>query len=302
MTDDLQFATEIFGMSWTDKTHPSEVLTTRPITVQIQSFVSQLWLPLEMCQSFEEAFGLEWDSDTDLYLVNQTLHDSLLSRNITVNITVGNRNSRVTLDFPYSMFDLSLGPLHTTNVSHYFPIRRAANSSQYILGRTFLQRAYITADYDRNIFNLSRAVYSNSTENRVFAITPPPNSDVQRIELTTPKKLTINGGSIAGITIGTLAFSIMVGIFLLRQLKRNSMKGEIKPDTPHLQPEEPELEGQSKPQFELEARDNEKKELQSIDKMVELEGSDASPVELPGFVPIYELKEGRDLSYKEETS
>jgi hypothetical protein len=43
----------------------------------IDSTVSQIWLPLEACQLFEKVFGLVYDNNTELYLLNSTQHASV---------------------------------------------------------------------------------------------------------------------------------------------------------------------------------------------------------------------------------
>jgi hypothetical protein len=55
------------------------------LTESILSFVDaatpQIWLPLQAGQAFEDTFGLTYDPSTELYLVNDTLHDTLTSQN-----------------------------------------------------------------------------------------------------------------------------------------------------------------------------------------------------------------------------
>ena len=124
-------------------------LLPQAIPAFIDSTASQIWLPQEACQRFENAFQLQWDNLTSLYLVNDTLHDSLLTHNASVIFELGppaGTGHPVNITLPYASFDLVAGfPLvggDTGNVSatsHYFPLRQAANSSQYTLGRTFLQ-------------------------------------------------------------------------------------------------------------------------------------------------------------------
>ena len=44
---------------------------------------------------------------------------------------------------PYASFDLLASYPRVLNATKYFPLKRAANESQYTLGRTFLQEAYV---------------------------------------------------------------------------------------------------------------------------------------------------------------
>lgn len=115
------------------------------IIALIDSTVPQIWLPLEACQRFEEVFGLEWDEDLKLYLVNDTLHEQLVKHNPTVTFTIASTTTSsdiINIDMPYGSFDLTATwPLTANGTSRYFPLRRADNASQYVLGRTFLQQA-----------------------------------------------------------------------------------------------------------------------------------------------------------------
>lgn len=148
-------------------------LLSSPILSFVDASVSHIWLPLDACRAFEDAFGLLWDKALQLYLVNDTLHDSLLARNPTLNFRLApDTTSAQTIDIalPYASFDLQLTNTYP-NVNHstrYFPIRRAANDTQYTLGRAFLQEAYVTplqfhfcALFLRLLFSIASYVYKD---------------------------------------------------------------------------------------------------------------------------------------------
>ena len=121
----------------------TDSLLPNSITTFIDSTVPHIWLPIEACSLFESVFGIVWDNATDLYLVNDTLHDMLLAENTNITFTLGNVTSggeTVDIVFPYEAFDLTI-TLPTNTTSRYFPIRRAHNDTQFTLGRTFLQEA-----------------------------------------------------------------------------------------------------------------------------------------------------------------
>ena len=56
----------------------------------VDSTVPHIWLPTEACDAFERQLGLTWDNASELYLVNDSLHDSLLARNYTFTFKLGN--------------------------------------------------------------------------------------------------------------------------------------------------------------------------------------------------------------------
>ena len=144
----------------TDAGSPSNLLPDGNIQIFLDSSVSQLWLPESACTAFEEAFGITWNSDYNFYVVNDTLHETLLATNANVTFTLATAASGgETMDivFPYGAFDLTLEfpNIMNPNTSNYFPLKRAANSTQYTLGRTFFQEAYVIADYDRQNFTIA---------------------------------------------------------------------------------------------------------------------------------------------------
>jgi hypothetical protein len=119
-------------------------LLSDPIYIMIDSTEPKLWLPDSVCDAFERAFGLTLDSTSGLYLVNDTHHTTLLNSGAEVTFRLSDVKSGgdvVTITLPYSAFDLTAEYPLVANSSHYFPLKRAANSTQYTLGRTFLQEA-----------------------------------------------------------------------------------------------------------------------------------------------------------------
>lgn len=131
----------------------STSLLPSPILSSIDSTVPHLWLPLNVCEAFEKAFGLRWDSDTELYLVNNTLHNMLLAHNASITFQIETlrtnltSNPTVNITLPYASFDMEVSYPIVESSSSYFPLRRAANPSQYTLGRTFLQEAYASLQF-----------------------------------------------------------------------------------------------------------------------------------------------------------
>jgi hypothetical protein len=298
-----ELAIQLFDISWTDNTNGLEYISQTEIKTLLVSELPQMWLPESVCHSFEAAFGLVWDSASTLYLINETLHTSLLSRNITVKFTVGDAANKVTFDFPYSMFDLTIGPSLVKNKSWYFPLRRVQSLGQYSLGRVFMQRAYITADYDRHTFNISRAVYNNETDNRIFAISPPSAKEQKGVlgKDEQPRKNILSSATIAGISIAISAFLIALGFFIFRYFKRKSAEDSTTREhksssSPDIGPGKAEMEGEGIPRVELNASENERKELESAVAPVELDNTEICASELPAYVPMYEVKEGRKLS------
>jgi hypothetical protein len=184
---------------------------SNPVNVLIDSTVPHLWLPRVVCDAFEDAFGLTYDPFTDLYIFNDSAkHSQLLQDKPSVVIALGNDNdpSRLTqITLPFAAFDLEASYPIYPNTTSYFPIRRAANDSQYTLGRAFLQEAYVIADYERSNFSVYQ-VLSDSQAQEIVAIRPPSSTLID----TSPKAdRSLGAGAIAGIVIGAVATVVLIG-------------------------------------------------------------------------------------------
>ena len=115
------------------------------ILVAIDSTTPYMILPSNVCAEFEYTFNITWDENVQAYLVNDTLHDALVSQHASVTLNIGNSSTipgqGVNITLPYAAFDLNAEAPLLNTPGRYFPLRRAANESQYTLGRTFLQEA-----------------------------------------------------------------------------------------------------------------------------------------------------------------
>jgi hypothetical protein len=121
-----------------------DTLLSTPIFAFIESTDPNIWLPAAACEAFEQAFGLSIDKTTGLYLVNATYNAQLLTTNPQVTFTLANSLSggeTVNIVLPYNAFSLAASPPFTPNNTFYFPLKKAANDTQYTLGRVFLQEA-----------------------------------------------------------------------------------------------------------------------------------------------------------------
>lgn len=150
-------------------------LLPTPIPAMVDSGDPCIWLPLEACTLFEQAFGLTFDDKTQRYLLNATQHTSLKAMNPSVTFKLGNLTvgANVEITLPYAAFDLNVSSPIVSQSTSYFPLRRAVNDTQYTLGRTFFQEAYVTADYDRRTFTVSQAAWVAGSQSKIVPILPP---------------------------------------------------------------------------------------------------------------------------------
>ena len=199
-------------------------LLSSPIMAFLDSTVPYIYLPASACTLFENAFGLVWNDTAQLYLVNTTQHVLLQAQNPNVTFTIGSNytSSKVNITLPYAAFDLTASYPLVTGTSRYFPLRRANDSTQYTLGRTFFQEAYVIADFERKNFSVSQCKWIQAPQN-IVTILPPADSALG----PTSQHKSLSKGGIAGIAVGVAL--IALGAVLLwflwwkpRQRKRKA--------------------------------------------------------------------------------
>jgi hypothetical protein len=169
----------------------------------IDSTIAEMWLPLDVCKAFEDAFGLKYDNKTNLYLVDDTLHQSLLSQNPSITFTLGQKystNATMQITLPYAAFDLEASPPYRglQQKSRYFPIRQGGNSSQWVLGRTFLQEAYLTVDWERQNFSVSALDWTFGKQPSITAIVSPQYA----VQSKSIRRKPLSQAAVIGIALG----------------------------------------------------------------------------------------------------
>jgi len=191
----------------------------------IDSAVPELWLPVSVCQQFEKAFGISLDPTFGIYLLDDATHSNLQALNPNITFTLGDQltgGNTVDITLPYAAFDHNItAPIYTNGTAWWFPLMQASNSSIYTLGRTFLQEAYVTANYHTRTFNVSQAIFNDgSVSAQVIAIpsTVPTSSTSGgsgggngTTSNTGSSSNKLSHGAIAGIVIGVLAVLAVVG-------------------------------------------------------------------------------------------
>ncbi|KAK4501585.1 hypothetical protein PRZ48_007394 [Zasmidium cellare] len=214
-------------------TYGGKALLTQGVYMFIDSLVPHLWLPLDVCQRFEQAFNLTWDNETELYLLDDAVHTALVEQNPEFTLLLSeseDRNELITIKIPYAAFDLNVSAPLVNSTSRYFPLKRAANDSQPVLGRVFLQEAYIIADYDRRNFSISQAAFlQDSNASQIIDIASPsivPNStdDASNASGAVFSGNSLSAGAIAGIVLGAVSLPALATMLYLWLRKRKTRK------------------------------------------------------------------------------
>ncbi|KAF2020157.1 acid protease [Aaosphaeria arxii CBS 175.79] len=183
------------------------IMVQDQFTMYIDSTVAEIWLPPKICDAFEESFGLKFDNDTKLYLVDDLLHQTLLADNPNVTFSLGQKsmsNATVDITLPYAAFDLTASPPFRglTQAQKYFPIRRAQKENQFVFGRTFLQEAYLIVDWERQNFSISQCNWVFGENKQIVPIISPSYpQDMFGAPIADPKP-GLSNNAIIGIAVG----------------------------------------------------------------------------------------------------
>lgn len=191
----------------------------------IDSTLPYLWLPDDACDRFRDRFRLTYDEERNLYTINETDHIYNKNQGGKINFNLNSREegetAQTTISFPYDAFALEGNYPLFNETTLYFPIRKSANRT-YVLGRTFLQEAYIIVDYERGNYTVAPAVFSNPMpEPEIVAIytkdfvPAPPKSGSKGI----------SPGVIAGIVVGVvIVLSVMAVLAFIFWRRRRRAK------------------------------------------------------------------------------
>lgn len=210
-----------------DQDGTSHDLLATGVNAYIDSTVPHIWLPLEACEAFEKAFGLIYDAENEIYPVTNALHKKLVAQNASITFTLGNSDSggeTVDIVLPYDSFDLQAQPPYTANATKYFPLRRAANETQYTLGRTFLQEAYLTVDWERGNFSVSQCLFDPSmTQEKLIAIKSINATSISEDQGNSSTGKTIGIGVGVSVPIVLLAGAVAAFIILRKRKRRRQV-------------------------------------------------------------------------------
>ncbi|KAF7947906.1 hypothetical protein EAE96_008979 [Botrytis aclada] len=217
------FVDSIFVISSNGSNTPIQLASYEDnINAFIDSSTPYLWLPEAVCNRFADALGLSYNESLNLYTFdeNPSQHNNLSDSSTTTTFTFvfkdkSSASDFVEIDLPYAAFDLSLSYPYIPNTEYgtdeaskfYFPLARSANSSQYTIGRAFLQEAYIITSYETNQFSLHQAVHVSDTLNNksIVAIESAGVTTGQGTDTVLSNQNTrLTEGQIAGIVVGVV--------------------------------------------------------------------------------------------------
>lgn len=210
-------------------------------TATIDSSTPFLWFPESVCDMFASALNLTYDTNLQLYVYPANMSSkSLLLWGLEFTFFLANLpNSTATSDvtISFNAFNLQLSypfpglnAVSTSPSVDYFPLRRANSTTQFTIGRAFLQETYLAVDYERSTFSLYPAFFPDLSKvsPNLVAITRPAGSTWPGPQITTNS---LSTGAKAGIGIG-IALVVLVIAGLLYLYIRRRRAGDGKSEKP----------------------------------------------------------------------
>jgi hypothetical protein len=274
----------------------NQKLLPEPIPAFLDSGLPYIWLPVEACTLFEDAFNLTWNNASELYLLDDSQHNTLLAQNPNVTFTLGNLTAgvNVNITLPYAAFDLKASAPLVANSTRYFPLKRATNDTQYTLGRTFFQEAYVIADYDRRNFSVAQCNWNPSAQQNIITIRSPSgegsaSNGTAGTSGGSKSSNSVPVGAVAGGVVGGVVaiagIAALLWFFCIKPRRRRAKATELaaqtgtENDPPAPPPEDPtadkaEMDNQDKDRVhEMEGKKNQ--------WVVETDGQEVQIAELP---------------------
>jgi hypothetical protein len=230
---------------------PSMALSSfnESVTALIDSSTPYLWLPPAICDRFASALNLTWNETFGLYLFsnldnlqryksapdlsftftlssadNRDNFGSPLDVPGIVNITVSSNAFIQTLQYPFGGL-MAYG----SEAIPYFPLKRIENGSQAIIGRSFLQEAYIITNYETSKFSLHKARFPNNPlrDTSIQTIPTSPNSPYPGPPPVPEESSSMTKNEIAGIVVGSLLGIIVIVTTFVLVRRKHRAKDEM---------------------------------------------------------------------------
>ncbi|KAK6220473.1 eukaryotic aspartyl protease [Colletotrichum tabaci] len=200
----------------------------------IDSSTPYLWLPDAVCDQFAEAFNLTYNRTFNLYTVTNeqyadfksglssysftfsfTSHDNSndfgnpLTVPGVVNITITAAAFAQVLRYPFQSETIGLGEPPVP----YFPLRRSSNlTDTFIIGRSFLQEAYLITKYDTGVFSLHQALFPDEPLQslKLKNIAQPNDSPLARPPAQVNSQGGLSAAEMGGVAAGVVAACMII--------------------------------------------------------------------------------------------
>lgn len=234
--------------NWTSTSQPLMGMN-ESVTAIIDTSTPYLWLPTAVCETFARYLDLQWNETLGVYVFSHgkqytdylgpsplsftfsiSSYDDLdnfaqpLALPGVVNITVPAAAFAHLLRYPFAnviKFSDSSVP--------YFPLTRAPAGGPYIIGRAFMQAAYMILDYETAQFSIHEAAFPSNPATNISLVTverSPTSPYPTYVAPTKPKGLAIPqiAGMVVGIVLGGSVVVITTYVCCRRRRTRKANK------------------------------------------------------------------------------
>lgn len=237
--------------NWTS-TSQTFVAMNDSITAMIDSTTPFLWLPTEICERIASALDLVWREDLGVYVFanggDQYLEYKHMktTEELSFTFTVSSYDNSDDFGYPLNMpgvVNITLPPAAFAQVLRYpwknvikfnessipyFPLTRSTketNNNLYIIGRVFMQEAYIITKYDKASFSIHQALFpdNSATNHSLQAIERPPNSPYpEGPPIKKSHKKPLGVGQTVAIVVSAFAAGSVIGLICFFCCRRKS--------------------------------------------------------------------------------
>ncbi|EAA35194.2 hypothetical protein GE21DRAFT_5677 [Neurospora crassa] len=237
--------------NWTS-TSQTLVAMNDSITAMIDSSTPFLWLPTDICERIASILDLVWRADLGVYVFanggEQYLRYKRMKSidDLSFTFTVSSYDNSDNFGYPLNMpgvVNITIPPAAFAQVLRYpwkniikfnessipyFPLTRSTNetnNNQYIIGRVFMQEAYIITKYDKAAFSIHQALFpdNSATNHSLQAIERPPNSPYPEgppVKKVAKKPLGV--GQTVAIVVSAFAAGSVIGLISFLCCRRGS--------------------------------------------------------------------------------
>ncbi|KAH6659567.1 aspartic peptidase domain-containing protein [Truncatella angustata] len=237
------------------------------VVALIDSSTPYLWLPSAVCDHFAQALDLTWNETFGLYLfANDKTYENLSNTDLSftfslsssdnrdnfgdplnvagvVNITISANAFAQTLRYPFmNLFE------YGDAATPYFPLRRADGGTQAIIGRSFLQEAYLKTNYELSSFSLHQALFPEnpSTNTSIVTVTSSADSPYPDPGSGSTNQQGLHTPAIVGIVVAA-SLALLSAFFVFWCVRRRKRRqggamvevNSLKETTSSMEPETP---------------------------------------------------------------
>ena len=209
-----------------------------------------LSLPYDTCDALASHLPVSWNPNTGLYTwnTNDPQYALIVNSPAHLEFILADMNAmNISIKVPFKLLNLTLEPPLVASPIPYFPCQpfNATDFGTWVLGRAFLQAAFMGVSLDQNLTFLAQApgplidqavtqtlqptdtnLTSSSTSSfkkswgSILKALPGPTTPDSSSNSTTDSSSTLTPGAKAGIAVGVVAAALILAAAIFYILKR----------------------------------------------------------------------------------